>query len=567
VLLPLLLGLPGCDIALGVYFATKKKSSTSQSLPPSTPSVSYTLYVANFASPAAAAAEKTNLDSDANGGNPNPATWTLLGQGSATSVWPISGNMNAILVQGPLTQVYNIDTFERLDANGAVVEVPTSANIYFNRNVTNPTNASGMLDGVPATTVTTDPAHIPCIFALFTQSITSARIRIWGANQTSGDCVWSNHHELAGTDNFMAGGSTVNSTGVVYTTYVDTTAGQSWLLPFQANGTKNSPISVLTANASSSSSISAAVDAGDNIFVTASVTGGGVQIQKFANGATSATWGTTFASGINQIAANSLAVASNAPLHLGGTGSVIIFAGQVGTGNHSIVRYDDLLTSGSFIYATTTPADPSKATGWSGASISGGTNVLTTGDLNNSTSGNIELFTEASTLTGTLLWPNPPTTTGGGASTNNGNAIGTDGQGFAYVAGNFGSNTHGKDSVIIQYKASDGSGLNTLYKNSTFAEANEFLGIAVDTDGTIYAVGYINQSNLVSTTAAPPVTSWWIGKFAPTGLVPVWTATFNFGLGNDQAMSVAISGNYVYVVGSEIYTGPKTGLRVLKFMK
>jgi hypothetical protein len=120
----------------------------------------------------------------------------------------------------------------------------------------------------------------------------------------------------------------------------------------------------------------------------------------------------------------------------------------------------------------------------------------------------------------------------------------------------------------LQYKVSDGSGLTTFYKNSAFtAGPNEFLGIAVDTDGTTYAVGYFTQSNLVSTSAAPPVTSWWIGKFSPTGLVPVWTATFNFGLGNDQAMSVMISGNFLYVVGSELFTGPKTGIRVLKMVK
>jgi hypothetical protein len=486
--------------------------------------------------------------------------------------------VNAVLIQGPLTQVYNIDAFESLDANGAVVEVPTSSNVYSNSTVTSKGSAAGMLDGKAAVTVITDPTHTPCIFALFTQSVTSVRLRIWGATQASGDCVWSNDHELAGTNTFMAGGSAVNSTGVVYTTYVDVTAGQSWLLPFQANGSKGSPISVLTANASSTSSISAAVDTGDNVFVAASIASGGIQLQKFASGATSPAWSTIFGSGTNHITPQGLAVASNAPLSAGGNGSVLFFAGGQGTtGTHAIVRYDDQGTAGSFIGVSTALSDTASPTAWSGVSISGSTTVLTTGNLKNSGSGNIEVLTAASNLTlgisgatpsGSVIWPSPITTTGGGAATNNGNAVATDGQGFAYVAGNYGSATHGKDSVILQCKVSDGSGLTTFYKNSAFtAGPNEFLGIAVDTDGTTYAVGYITQSNLVSTTGTLPVTSWWIGKFSPTGLVPVWTATFNFGLGNDQAMSVIISGNFVYVVGSELFTGPKTGIRVLKFVK
>jgi YD repeat-containing protein len=177
-----------------------------------------------------------------------------------------------------------------------------------------------------------------------------------------------------------------------------------------------------------------------------------------------------------------------------------------------------------------------------------------------------------------VVWPTttPLPTTGGGTSANNGNAVGADGQGFAYVAGNFGSAGNGKDSVMLRYKVADGSGLTTMYHNGVssgslaFTGANEFMDVAVDTDGTTYAVGYITQANLVSTTATGSVTSWWIGKFSPSGLVPIWAATFNFGTGSDQALSVSISGNFIYVVGSETVpagAGMKLGLRVLKFVK
>jgi hypothetical protein len=151
--------------------------------------------------------------------------------------------------------------------------------------------------------------------------------------------------------------------------------------------------------------------------------------------------------------------------------------------------------------------------------------------------------------------------TGGGAATNKGSAIGVDGQGFAYVVGTFGSAANGKDSVLLRYKVSDGSGLTTLYQNSDFTGANEFLGVAVDTDGTTYVVGYVTLSELSSTT------SMWIGKFPPGGILPLWTATFNAGVGNDQAINVSLSGNFVYVVGQNTVAGPKNGMRIFKFVK
>jgi len=196
-----LISLLGCDVALIALLLTNNKSSKSSSPAAAAPDITYALYVANFASPAAAMTEQGVLDSDANGGNPSPATWTFIGRGTVTEIWGgLPANMNAALIQGPLTQVYNIDNFERLDANDAVVEVPTSTNVYVNRNVGPALAASGPVDGMAATTNITDPAHIPCIFALFTQPISTLRVRIWGTAQTSGDCVWSNHDKLANTD-------------------------------------------------------------------------------------------------------------------------------------------------------------------------------------------------------------------------------------------------------------------------------------------------------------------------------------------------------------------------------
>lgn len=175
--------------------------------------------------------------------------------------------------------------------------------------------------------------------------------------------------------------------------------------------------------------------------------------------------------------------------------------------------------------------------------------------------------------TGALVWPTPVVTTGGATTGSNGNAIAVDSQGFAYVAGRFGSVANGKDSILLRYNVADGAGLTMLYQNGvssgslSFSGSNEFLGAAIDSDGSIYVVGYVTHTDLVSTTAVGAVTSMWIGKFPPASGVPVWTATFNAGTGNDQAISVSLSGAFVYVVGQNAVPGPKNGLRVFKFVK
>jgi YD repeat-containing protein len=579
--------LQGCDITIfalaeeGVFSKKSSKSSSSTTTPPP-PDLSYALYVGNFSTPTLASNEATNLTN--NGGNPSSPPWTFVGRGTATKIWgSLPPGMNAVLIQGPLTQVYSIDTFERLDANDAVIEVPTSTNVYANSAVSGTlSNGSGMMDGLVVTTVITDPAHSPCVFALFSQSVTSVRVRLWGAAQASGDCVWSSRHELSNTDAMVLGNASANSTGTLFASFVDTTFNQSFIIPFAASGSKGSPVSIST-SASSSGGISVAVDSSDNVFVASALSTGNIQLQKYSGGSTTAQWAApatyvgTAGSGTNTIGPHSLAVASNVPLVVtpGINGSALFLAGSQGpSGTHTLARFDDNTSAGVLIWGPKTISDPSnKVTAWSGVSTSSSTAVLTTGDLSNTTSGNIEILTQNSDLaTGSVVWPSPVTSTGGGAATNNGNAIGSDTQGFAYVAGNFGSAANGKDSVVLRYAIFDGSGLTTFYKNSVFSGPNEFLGVAVDTDGTTYAVGYITQSNLVSTTATGAVTSWWIGKFSPTGLVPIWTATFNFGTGNDQAVSVSISGNYLYVVGSEtvpLVPGPgtKVGVRAIKFLR
>jgi hypothetical protein len=78
---------------------------------------------------------------------------------------------------------------------------------------------------------------------------------------------------------------------------------------------------------------------------------------------------------------------------------------------------------------------------------------------------------------------------------------------------------------------------------------DEILDIALDTDGSIYAVGYETVSGQGQ--------NIWVRKY-DTNLNPVWTRTHDGGVGNDRAISVAIHGDQVVVAGYETVSGGLT---------
>jgi hypothetical protein len=110
------------------------------------------------------------------------------------------------------------------------------------------------------------------------------------------------------------------------------------------------------------------------------------------------------------------------------------------------------------------------------------------------------------------------------------------------------STWQGRNGVLLRY-ASTGI-LSTL---TTFGGAaggdDEILDIAVDADGSIYAVGY--------ETVAGQGENMWVRKY-DANFNPVWTRTHDGGVGDDRAISVAIHGNQIAVAGYETVTGGQT---------
>src|SRR4029079_448621 len=75
-LMPLLLGLPGCDIAVGVYFATKKKSSNSKTLQAPAIDTTFSIWVANLSAGILSDAQVQTAIHN-NGGQPT-SEWTRI---------------------------------------------------------------------------------------------------------------------------------------------------------------------------------------------------------------------------------------------------------------------------------------------------------------------------------------------------------------------------------------------------------------------------------------------------------------------------------------------------------
>jgi hypothetical protein len=146
-----------------------------------------------------------------------------------------------------------------------------------------------------------------------------------------------------------------------------------------------------------------------------------------------------------------------------------------------------------------------------------------------------------------------------GSSTNGiGQSVGVDGSGNGYVGGFF---THAgdKDSVILRYGTGAPPGTVHFPPASLTDRAgnDEILDIAVDPDGTLYAVGYETNGAQASDLV--------LYKISAAGLI-LWKRTVHEN-GNDRGVSVVSTPTHVIVVGEvEIAAGNKD-IHVRKYVK
>jgi hypothetical protein len=132
-------------------------------------------------------------------------------------------------------------------------------------------------------------------------------------------------------------------------------------------------------------------------------------------------------------------------------------------------------------------------------------------------------------------------------------SVGIDGSHNVYVAG-FTTGT-GLDSFIIKY--ANGNSTPGPHVLSTRAGNDEFLDIAVESDGTIYATGYETNSGKEDLV---------LYKFAPNG-GQTWKRTIKFVNGADRGVKVLLTATHVIVVGQVTNTGGDLDIHVRKYVK
>jgi hypothetical protein len=522
----------------------------------------YHVWVANL-TPGEAAAQETALQGGV--GNPDSGIWTevlpVVGTQLTTAEFVPPANMNTILIQANVIQPYEIDSIEVMDSAGTVVDWPVGT--VYQARMSNPNNIKGAPDGVIAVTAAT-ATNKAIVFTQFNPSaggIARFRVGLWRpGSQISGDLIWT--RTLTKTGDQTAGGAAINNVGMVYASFHDDATRDTHVVRYDSAGVASAITTVATVITATEGSHSIAVDDTNSaVYVAATVEDGNVGIEKYSLDMvdTTPTAGTFFFktsfTGAERVEANGITVDS--------AGNVIVaggFAIPLQGIDHWMMK---LNSSGGQLWALppTQPAD-SGDTWWRAVATDSANQVFGAGDLNSG--GSLDILTQRVSSLGVAGWS---ATLSNPSQVDLGNAIAIDLSsaandvvvaGFQTVAG------QGKDGIIRKYtNAGAAIGAFAVNHNGPANGDDEILDIAIDsTNGAIYAVGY--------ETVPGQGTNMWIRRYSSTGAI-VWTRTHHHAgagnAGNDRAVSVALNGAHVIVVGDITLAGGGKEIHVRRYVK
>jgi hypothetical protein len=340
--------------------------------------------------------------------------------------------------------------------------------------------------------------------------------------------------------NERPGGVAVDKDGVVYLTL--TVDKSIRLVLYGLDGGMIDDTVVTGGVTATAGSHSVALDKDGWIFTAATEADGEVIVRRHDPADLSEDWTVDFGSGLggDRVEANGLAV--------DGEGNVVVAGGMnTSTGgiNHWLAKVSG--DAGVVLWDNRSQFDKSVATYWRGVAVEGnGVQIYATGDLASEVLNLIQAQTAQFSSAGAAQWDDQ--FGGEDALADAGNAVALDSAGGLVVAGFTGSAAEGRNAALLRYGSSGVlSGVATY--NGLANGNDEILDIAVDADGSIYAVGY--------ETVAGQGENWWIRKY-DANLVPIWTRTHHGGVGNDRAISVAIQEDQVVVAGLQTVTGGQT---------
>jgi hypothetical protein len=468
------------------------------------------------------------------------------------------GAFNGVLIQATEAQIYHLDALEILDATGTTVGTALTTNI-FGDHINNLTQAAKAPDGVVADTAAT-AANKSFLFMHHSAAINQFRVNIWKpASQGAGDVKWVRTF-AQGADQ-IAGGAAISSVGSIYLTFRQGTS--IFLLRYDANGAilqdslGNDLTSLESAVSAPVGSASVAIDLGnDDVFIATTRNAGDIRLYKFVGISNSPSW--TFpalsGAGVDRVEPNGLALDLNGDLILaGGFDAQGLNKVQHYIRKHSKVDGSDLWV------ASPPPASPADIndTYWYAVATGGTNDIFAAGNLSATLGvGPIDIHTQrlldGSPVSVTETWNE--TIPDGGSAFAIGRSVGVDGAGNVYVAGFY---THPNlDSVILRYGSGSPPGLPHL--SSTRPGDDEILDIAVEPDGTIYAVGYetnVGQGqDLV------------LLKIAPNNAI-LWKRTVDESGSDDRGVSVMTTPTHVIVVGELTVGAGNKDIHVRKYVK
>lgn len=553
VLIPLV---AGCDVAVGVYFATRKKSSSSRSSSAPAPDVRFFIWGADLTG---VTDSQEVTDTDTAGGNPG-ARWTLLGSGTSSMEFTVPpSTYNSVLIQATEAQVYHIDAIEVLDTTGTTTATATAGTLFtLPALVTNVNNIAGTPDAVVAQTVAT-ATNKAFVFLHHTAFVEKFRVTLWQPTvRSEGDLEWVATYPLP--SNQIAGGAAVTGTsGMTYLVLRDGNAHQ--LLRYSAAGAvvqdDFSPPRDLTplGSVTSASGHASVVTDNDDVFIAVTELAGNIRLFKFLGNDDQHVW--TFPAqsgpGVDRVEPNGLALNSNGDLILAGG-----FDQQGLVGVQHYVRKHSKADGSDMWLGSPPPAPPADATNtyWFAVAARGTTDVFLAGNQAQALGlGPVDIYTQrmldSSPASVTETWNN--VFNNGAQNPGLGRSVGFDAGGNVFVAGSLTSGN--LNSVIVRFAS--GAPPPSLHLLSSRTGNDEFLDIAVEPDGTIYAVGY--ETN--GTQGQDMV----LLKIAPNNTV-LWKRTVH-GFGDDRAVTVFVSSVHVFVVGELGIAAGNRDIHVRKYVK
>jgi len=545
VLLALVL-LVGCDAAAAAFLLGRKDGGGDSGAAPVLGSDVFEVWVASIPNGGAADGERTTLVNSM--GNPSGPTWIRVGNAAHTKDFGLAdpGSFNAILIQASSNRNYLLDCVEILDAQDQVLEHASGQT--WSDLVDFPERMLGAPDGSQAVTNAVGDTRA-FIFSLYSGPIHKFRINGQGQAQppASGDVTGTG--SLPGSGSQEPGGVAVDPVGDLIDVVVGLGGGLVLLAEFDSDGNYVDQVQVASGVSAATGSHSVAIDSNGARFVAATVGSGQVLVRRFEPDLSSG-WAVTFDSGFgsDRVESNGIAVDAGDNVVVGG-GKNSLLLGIT----HWVAR---LSNGGTLLWEQSPDDDPTAPTYWRGVAADGNGQVYASGDLSTSLLGGTnEVRTARYSSGGAAQWSEEFADSNAPADL--GQAVAVDGSGNIIVGGYLGTGNQGRDGLLLRY--SSGGALGPVATHNGPANGNdEILDVAVDADGSVYAVGYETVSGQGE--------NMWVRKYAPNEST-AWTRTHHGGFGNDRAVSVAILGSKLVVAGYETNSGGQTKLVLRVYAK